>query len=122
MFCHIFFLGLQDLIRSIPHGTRHPDRAVVPQVPPNLPHDHGNQIGAWKNVQVHVEIVNSLNKAHTAYLKKIIRIFVAAVKLLDHTEHQAKIPLDQGLPGLFAASPSLLKEHLGLLSGEDRQL
>ena len=122
MFRHIFLFGLQDLIRGIPHRAGHPDRAVVPQVPPNLPHNHGNQIGAWKNVQVHIEIVNSLNEAHTAHLKKIIGIFVAPVKLLDHTEHQAKIPLDQGLPGLFAASPSLLKEHLGLLSGEDRQL
>ena len=37
------FLGLHGFIGGVLQGTADPDRGEVPQVPPDLPNDHGNE-------------------------------------------------------------------------------
>ena len=113
--------GLEHFVGGIPHGAGHPHGAVVSQVAADLPHNHGYQVGAGEHIQVHIEIVNAFDEAHASHLEQIVRVFVAAIKLFDDTEHQAEISLDQLFPGFLAPRPGLQEEFLGLLPAEYRQ-
>ena len=56
------FLGLEHPIGGIPDGAGHPDGAVVPEVAPDLPDDHGHAVGGKAHVHIHVKVVNGLDQ------------------------------------------------------------
>ena len=98
---HQPFTGLHDPVSGVPHTAADADGAVVPQIPPDLPHDHRHPVCAEPHRLADVEIVYGLNEPHTAHLKQIIRVFPPACKLLDHGQYQTQIAADQFLTCLL---------------------
>ena len=91
--------GLEDLIRRVPQASGHPDGAVVPEIPPDLPHDHGNAVGRKAHRLVDIEVVNGLDEADTAHLEQVVHVLTPAGKSLEHRQHQPQVAPDELLPG-----------------------
>ena len=122
MLRHILLLGLENPIRVVPHRPGHPDRAVVPEVTPDLPHDHGHAVGGEAHVHLDVKVVNGLDQPDAAHLEQVVHILPPAGKLLDHRQHQPEVAGDQLLPGLHIPRPGPAEELQALLAFQHLQL
>ena len=122
MLGHIGLLGLEHLVRRVPHGPGHPHGAVIPEVPPDLPHDHGHAIGGEAHVQIRVEVVDGLDEADAPHLEQVVRVLPPVGKALDHREDQPQVARDQFLPGLHVPLLGPEQEGLGLIVFQDLQL
>ena len=55
------FPGLHGLVGSVPQGAADTDGIVVPEIPADLPKDHGDRVGGETDVLGDVKIVDGLD-------------------------------------------------------------
>lgn len=82
--CRKLLFLLERFVRKVAHAARDADHIVVAQIPPQLADDHGNGVGAELHVQRDIKVVDRLDQPDTADLKKIVHVFPAGGKALDH--------------------------------------
>ena len=83
---------LQDLIGGVARGAADADGAVVAQVAPDLPGNHGYAVGGKAHVVVFgVKIVDGLDQTDAADLKQIVHVLAAADEFLDYGQHQPEV-------------------------------
>ena len=121
LFRHMF-PGINRLVGRVPQRPAHPDGIVVPQIPADLPDDHGHCVCGKLHLQFHVEIVNGFDQTDAADLKQVVHIFITGGKPLDDAKNQPQIPFNEDLPGLFVPADDPLKQGVLLLVGQKRQL
>ena len=96
--------------------------ASVPQIPPQLPRNHGNAVGGKLHTLAQIEGVDGLDEADTAHLKEVVHALAAVGKLLHHAQHQAQIAGDQLLPGRLVSAAGALQQRADLRLLQNRQL
>ena len=108
-------------VGNVPDGPADPDGGIVPEVPPDLPGDHGHPVGGKTHLLVRVKIGNCLDQADASHLEKVVRTFAPFVKALDDGQHQTEISFNQCFPGPFIPQfgPPEQKIHFGLWNGPE---
>ena len=114
--------GFQRAIGRVPHGARHADGVVVPEIPEDFADDHGHAVGAQAHVHAQIKIVQPLHQPDAAHLKQIVHVFAAVLKALNHAQHQPQIGADELLARRFVARMRPLHQRAHGLMGQNGQL
>ena len=120
--CRKLVPRLEGFVGHIPYRAADPHRGGVTQVPPHLPHDHGNGVGGEHDLFINVEVIHRLDQTNAPHLKEIVGVLFSPRKALHDGQNEAQIPRDHVLSGDLISLPYPFHKSLLLFLGEDLQL
>ena len=88
VFVRQLLFDLHGAVRRVAHGTADAHGVVVAQKAFHFAGDHRHAVGGEHYLVAWIEIIDGLDEPDAAHLKEVIRVFAAACKALDDTEHQ----------------------------------